>query len=150
MRLELLCEMTLTYRKESAYNAPFIILRPYGGEEGSAYGEGDGVITGERLSGTSRWVNHPHRRSDKTMLPNTNGIITTHDGAFVLFSLEGRTIFPTPKGNQLLTVTFEAEDPRYTWLNETFCVMEGVIDLETGQFNTRVYRCINELAEAAQ
>jgi hypothetical protein len=92
-------------------------------------------------------MNHPHRRSDKTMLPDLHGIITTHDGAFVLFSLEGRTIFPDPKGNQLLTTTFEAEDERYRWLNTSFCVLEGVIDLETGQFKTQVYICINEMAE---
>src|SRR5262249_47277186 len=81
MRLEPLCEMHLSYRKEDAYGAEFIELHPYGGEEGSAYGEGDATLTGERLSGTARWANHPHILGDGMVQPNVHGIITTHDGA---------------------------------------------------------------------
>ena len=147
MRLELLCEMNLAYELKDG-KPDVVFVRPYGGEEGSAFGAGTGTVTGDKLSGTVRWFNHPHRRSDKTMLPNVHGIITTPDGASVLFTLEGRTIFPTPIGNQLLTTTFEAEDERYRWLSSAFCVLEGVIDMSTGEFKTRVYVCINELAEA--
>ncbi len=41
------------------------------------------------------------------------------------------------------TATFEAEDERYQWLNNTFCVVEGVIANLSMQ--ARVYDCINEL-----
>lgn len=147
MRLELLCEMQLVYDKIDG-KQDFVLIRPYySSEEGSGFGAGTGKVTGEKLSGTVRWVNHPHRRSDGTMLPNLHGVITTHDGASILVTMEGRTIFPTPTGNQLLTATFEAEADAYRWLNSIYCVLEGVIDLSTGEFNTRVYRCINELAE---
>ncbi len=48
-----------------------------------------------------------------------------------LFTLQGRTIWVEDKGRQLLSVIFEAEDSRYKWLNNTFCVLEGVINPST-------------------
>jgi hypothetical protein len=140
MRLEHLCDMDLGYTTE------FFLVQPYGGEEGSAYGEGDGSVTGDTLSGSARWSNHPHRRSDGSMLPNARGVIETPDGARVIFDLEGRTIWSEDgnTGGQNLTVTFEAEDERYKWLNNVLCVGEGVIDTEKMRAYIGVYRCINE------
>lgn len=47
MQLEYICEMELVYREGPLYNGKFLLVRPYGGEEGSGYGEGDGHVTGE-------------------------------------------------------------------------------------------------------
>jgi hypothetical protein len=80
MRLEHLCDMDLGYTTE------FFLVQPYGGEEGTAYGEGNGTVTGEELSGHARWSNHPHRRSDGSMLPKTRGVIETPDGAQVILT----------------------------------------------------------------
>lgn len=151
MRLEPLCEMELVYRQEAFYaksaimDGKFVLIQPYGGEEGSGYGEGDGTVTGERLSGRLRWVNHPRRRSDGAMLPDTHGLIVTDDDAAVLFSLQGCTFFENERGKQLLTVTFESEDARYSWLNSSWCVLEGVIDAATASMRARVYACVHEL-----
>ncbi len=82
MRIELICETELAYR-DSTYGQKFLLARPYGSEEGSGYGEGDGTIWNERIHGTTRWVNHPHRRSDGSILPDAHGVIRTEDGAFV-------------------------------------------------------------------
>ena len=142
MRLELLCDMEFVYREEKIYSAGFVMVRPYGGEEGSAYGEGDGSVTGPRLKGKMRWVNHPHRRNDGVMLPNVHGVIVTDDGAKIIFSLEGRTVFKGENGFQLLNVIFEAEDERYRWLNNTLCVLEGIINQK---MDAKVYECIHEL-----
>jgi hypothetical protein len=87
MQLEFICDMDLAYREEPLTGGKFLLVRPYGGEEGTAYGEGDGTITGPRLQGTLRWVNHPHRRSDGIMLPDAHGIIVTQDHA-VMFTLQ--------------------------------------------------------------
>ena len=140
MRLEHLCDMDLGYTTE------FFLVQPYGGEEGSAYGEGDGTVTGDSLRGTARWSNHPHRRSDGSMLPNTRGVIETPDGARVIFDLEGRTIWSKDgnTGGQNLAVTFEAEDERYRWLNNVLCVGEGVVDAEKMRAYIGVYKCVNE------
>lgn len=140
MRLEHLCDMDLGYTTE------FFLVRPYGGEEGSAYGEGDGTVTGDTLSGAVRWSNHPHRRSDGSMLPSARGVIETPDGAHVVFDLKGRTIFSEDgaTGGQNLAVTFEAEDESYRWLNDVLCVGEGVIDAEKLRAYIGVYTCVNE------
>ena len=146
MRVEHLCDMELAYREESLYQGKLVLARPYGSQEASAYGEGDGLVKGDRLKGRARWVNHPHGRSDGVWLPNVHGVIQTEDGASVLFSLHGRTRFVDGgKGRQLLTVIFETGDERYSWLNETICVFEGVIDDAAQVFNARVFQCINEM-----
>jgi hypothetical protein len=145
MRLEHVCDIEVAYREESAYGGKFLLIRPYGSEEGTGYGEGDATFTGPKLRGTARWVNHPHRRSDGAMLPDTHGVILTADGAQIMFSFRGRTFFEGEIGKQLLTVTFEAEDERYRWLNTSFCVLEGVIDGERLSMRARIYACVNDL-----
>ena len=61
-----------------------------------------------------------------------HGVIRTDDGAFVLFTFQGRTL-PTQddKRRQLLTVCFEAEDERYRWLNKVQAVGKGIFDGRT-------------------
>lgn len=145
MRLEYLCDMELRYQDLPFGTKKIVMVRPYGGEEGTAYGEGDGTVTGERLRGQVRWVNHPHRRSDGVMLPDAHGLIATGDGAMVMFTLQGRTVFRGEAGGQLLTVTFEAEDERYRWLCDGLCVLEGTISAERLSMQARIYQCVHEL-----
>jgi len=137
--------MELAYREEPLTGDKFLLVRPYGGEEGTAYGEGDGTVTGPRIQGTLRWVNHPHRRSDGIMLPDAHGIIVTHDNAVIMFTLQGRTVFEEGLGKQLLSVIFEAEVESYRWLNTTLCVLEGLIDNERLRMRARVYACRSDL-----
>lgn len=140
MILEHLCDMDLGYKDQ------FQLVKPYGGEEGSGYGEGDGLATGEKLAGTVRWVNHPHRRSDGRMLPDAGGIVIAPSGAKVTFRMQGRTTFRTnDKGGQLLWILFESDDEAYRWLNDALCVIEGVIDAKTMRMKFKVYSCVNEL-----
>lgn len=147
MRLEHLCDLELVYQQTELLDDKFVLVRPYGGQEGKGYGEGDGTVTGERLTGTLRWINHPHRRSDGTMLPDVHGVICTGDGALVMFSLTGRTVWTEAgPGRQVLTTLFESEDERYAWLNSTYCVLEGAIDPERLTMRARVYLCLNEIA----
>ena len=68
MQLEYICDMELSYREEALYAKKFLLVRPFGTEEGTGYGEGDGTVMGPQLRGSLRWVNHPHRRSDGTMI----------------------------------------------------------------------------------
>jgi hypothetical protein len=148
MRLEHVCDLEMAYREEALYGDIFVMVRPYGGEEGAVYGEGDATFTGPRLQGSGRWVNHPHRRSDGIMIPDTHGLIVTTDGAKVLFSFGGRTVFEGEVGKQTLHVTLEAEDERYRWLNNSVFVLEGLIDSQTGRMKAHIYECLNELGSA--
>ncbi len=145
MRLEDLGELTLRYVTDAHYDGKLVLVRPYGGEEGTGYGRGDGEIRGPRLSGSLSWSNVPHRRSDGAMLPNAAGVIVTDDGAAVIFTLAGRTTFDAGRGIQLLFTAFEAEDARYAWLNDAVCVAEGVIDAEALTMRARVFRCLHDL-----
>ena len=145
MQLEFICDMELSYREEPLTGSKFVLVRPYGGEEGAGYGEGDGKVTGPRIQGTLRWINHPHRRSDAAMLPDVHGMILTQDKAVVLFTFQGRTVFEQERGKQLLSVLFEAEAEPYRWLNSAFCVLEGLIDAEKFQMRAKVYACRSDL-----
>jgi hypothetical protein len=146
MRLEHVCDLELSYRREPLYAGLLKLVAPYGTDEGSLYGEGDVVLRGGRLSGTGRWANHARRRSDGVNLPDVHGVLRTDDGAFVLFGIQGRTL-PAADGTrrQLLTVWFEAEDARYRWLNTAVCPLEGVLEPASGTMRGRVYSCVHEL-----
>lgn len=64
MRLDPLAELKLAYDEGG-----FTLVQPFGTEEGSGWGGGDGTIDCERLRGRVKWLNVPHRRSDVVMLP---------------------------------------------------------------------------------
>ncbi len=124
MRLEHLCALDLKY------DGDFHYVSPYQGESGIGWGIGGGSATGERLQGTVKWSNQPSGRGDGVMLPSARGVITTIDGAEVMFDLTGRTVFvdqPSGEtvGRQLLMTLFETENDSYKWLNNTVCVTEG-------------------------
>lgn len=145
MRLEQICEMELAYDEIPGIGGKFALVRPYGGEGGKGYGTGGGTVRGEHISGTAHWVNHPARRSDGAMLPDAHGVIRTDEGATVLFQLQGRTFFEGGTGKQLLSVLFETEHEDLRWLNDSYCVLEGVIDAERFTMLARVYRLVHEL-----
>jgi hypothetical protein len=146
MRIEPLCDLELSYRDLPNLDSFIVLVRPYETEEGTGYGEGDGIVSGSRLNGTVRWVNHPHRRSDSVMLPDAHGVILTDDQATLLFSLHGYTSFVCAQGHQMLYMHFETEAGRYKWLNTALCVVEGLIEVPGGRMRARVYVCIYEFA----
>jgi hypothetical protein len=81
------------------------------------------------------------------MLPDVHGLIVTDDDARVLFELRGRAVFNEEgtRGGQNLVGSFEAEDERYAWLNDSVCIAEGTILTDPYRIETHVYAGINEL-----
>lgn len=146
MRLEPLAELKLAYDEGG-----FTLVQPFGTEEGSGWGGGDGTIEGDRLRGRVQWLNVPHRRSDVVMLPHAHGRIQTDDDATILFFMEGRTpLTGDESGKQLLRLTFQTDAPGYAWLNTAFTVAEGIIvadppDSDHYVMRARVYHCLHEL-----
>ena len=141
MQFEHLCD------GEYRYDAPPIVITPYGGREAVAFGGGDGWLTGERLSGTTRWSNFPRRREDGTFLPNVTGVIETDDGATVLYETTGVSLAPPEGSTHRLvtsTVRFHADAEPYRWLNAVVAVEEGVVDAATGVLRTRIWVCAPE------
>ena len=144
MRLEHLCDLELAYRDLPGFDTSVVFVQPYDSDEGTGYGEGEGTVSGPRLNGTVRWVNHPHRRSDQTYLPDAHGIIRTDEGATLLFTLQGRTTVVGEQARPLLYMLFETEVEPHRWLNTALCVVEGTI--REGRMRGHVYVCIHELA----
>jgi hypothetical protein len=143
MHLQPMCSMEMTYTGD------FHLTRPYGGESGSGWGIGTGTVAGARLQGSFTWSNHPQRRGDGTMLPSVRGVISTVDGAEVFFDMSGRTVFVeragAQVGRQLLLALFESADERYRELNDTVCVVEGVIDVARLLMHLDVHECVSDL-----
>jgi len=143
MRLEPLCTFDWMYDEDVRVPFPTVISA-FGGDEGGAYGEGRGTVSG-RISGTVFWSNYPRRRSDGRMLPNVRGVITTHDGATLLLEFRGRTIFDEGDvpGRQNLVGWFESDNERYRWLNDVVCIADGRI--EDDGMHIRVYEGVHDL-----
>lgn len=143
MKLAHLCDMEL------GYQGGFTLIQPYASEEGTGFGVGEGVVSGDQLAGHIRWVNHPQRRGDGTMLADAHGVITTGEGVPILFTLRGRVAGgqngQIRQRQHLLSAFFEAEDERYQWLNTALCIAEGQLNPETFRLQLRVYTCISDL-----
>jgi hypothetical protein len=102
-----------------------------------------GTATGQ-IEGTVVWSNYPRRRTDGRMLPNARGLITTRDGASILFELRGRTIFADGgPGRQNLVGWFESDHEGYRWLNDVVCIAEGTISAEGMEIH--IYAGIHEM-----
>ena len=144
MRLEPLSVFRWSYDADVRVAAPgYAIVSAYGSEEGIGYGEGRGTASG-RLEGYVVWSNYPRRRSDGRMLPDARGLITTTDGATILFELRGRTVFEGDEpGRQSLVGWLESDDESYRWLNDVVCVAEGLIG--AGGMELHLYAGIHEL-----
>jgi hypothetical protein len=144
MHLEPVCDLEATYAP-STFGVTFVLVRPYGGDGGMAYGELNGTVSGEKLRGALHLANHPDRRGDGVMLPDAHGVIKTDDGKWILIAFQGRTVFKDGLGSQLLTVQFHTEDEPYKWLNDTMCVLEGLISPKTDTMRAKIYSCVSNL-----
>ena len=115
------------------------------GAGGQIYGTMEGTVAGEALRGTLRLTNLALRRPDNVNLPTLRGVLDTHDGAAVYVELDGiATLRPSDQARVFVTsMTFRTGDARYTWLNTTFAVLEGVLDSVSvgGRARGRAYRC---------
>jgi hypothetical protein len=123
--------------------------RPYGGEEGLGFGQGDGKVSGE-LVGTVSWANYPRRREDGVWTPNLRGMIATAEGDEILVSVHGQSVEENAVGSRraiLARVELTTEAERWRWLNTCFLVGEGEIDEEREGWWLDVFVCVNEVAQ---
>ena len=80
------------------------------------------------------------------MLPNLRGVITTQDGASILFEFRGRTIFEGDEpGRQNLVGWFEYDHESYRWLNDLVCIAEGKISAAGPDMVINVFAGIHEM-----
>jgi len=127
-------ELELLFALELHYQGP-IELAPIGDKVGQLVGGGDGTLAGPRVRGTVRWSNYETTGLDQVCALQVPGVIQTHDGAEIRF--EGREFaMPLSEGSQQWRVAgalrFKTDDLRYAWLNDTFALVSGTFDYETG------------------
>ena len=123
MRLEHIFDLDLRYEGE------YVVVRPYGGLDGTGYAAGGGRATGPRVEGSVRFSNNPRVRGDGILLADLAGAIATDDGARIVFSLTGlgRKNDNGRSFDVALAMTLESDDERYGWANEALCVASATV-----------------------
>jgi hypothetical protein len=107
-------------------------IAPGESPELAVYSVAEGRCEG-RIVGRLLGANHPRRRSDRTFLPNFQGVIETDDGAAVLFDYRGFGRAHPPGRRQIMvTATHLSGDPRYRWLNDSVGVGAGEVRAREG------------------
>lgn len=105
----------------------------------------EGSLTGERLRGTLGLTNLAARRTDNVNLPTLRGVLDTPDAARVWVELDGLATLRAEDQARVFVTTFRFRtgDERYTWLNTTFGVLEGVLDTVGvgGRVHGRLFGC---------
>jgi hypothetical protein len=121
MRLEQL------YRMVFHYPQGWSVALTSGGAEGHHLFLAEGRCEG-RISGRMQGANHPHRRGDGTYCPDFHGVISTDDGATVLFHCGGYGRAYPDRARQIVCwLTHVSDDPEYRWLNDVVCVGTGEV-----------------------
>jgi hypothetical protein len=95
--------------------------------EGRSFLLAEGRSTG-RLSARYRAANFPRKRSDGALEPEFRGVLETDDGATILFEWNGLATL-ADSGMRLLlgSLVHTTDDPRYRWLNDRVCAVEGEV-----------------------
>lgn len=136
MRLVPLCEVELRYTTLEALDY---------GAGGQIYGTMEGTVSGENLRGNLHLTNLAQRRADNVNMPALRGLLNTDDGATIYVELNGiATLRSSDNARVFVTsFTFRTGDTRYGWLNNTFAVLEGVLEsVSVGAVaRARAYQC---------
>jgi hypothetical protein len=122
MRLEPL--YTVTFTTPEAWS---VEVASDAGIEGRSFLLAEGRSDG-RLSARYRAANFPRKRSDGALVPQFRGVLETDDGAVILFEWQGLAVLGDSGMRQLLgSLVHTTDDPRYRWLNDRVCAVEGEV-----------------------
>jgi hypothetical protein len=122
MRLESL--YTVTFATPEAWS---VEVASDAGIEGRSFLLAEGRSTG-RLSARYRAANFPRKRTDAALVPEFRGVLETDDGATILFEWQGLAVLGDSGVRQLLgSLVHTTDDPRYRWLNDRVCAVEGEV-----------------------
>ena len=137
MRLEPL--YTVTFTTPEAWSAEV----PAGESRGFLLAEGRS--TG-RLSARYRAANFPRKRPDGALVPEFRGALETDDGAAILFEWNGLAS-PSESGRRRLlgSLVHTTGDPRYRWLNDRVCAIEGEVRPRSGGPGSEVVFEVSEM-----
>ena len=136
-------------RLEPLYTVAFTTPEAWSAEvaagEGRSFLLAEGRSTG-RLSARYRAANFPRERTDGTLVPEFRGVLETDDGATVLFEWQGLAVLGDSGMRQLLgSLVHTTDDPRYRWLNDRVCAVEGEVRPRTDGFGFDVALEVSEM-----
>lgn len=140
-------ELRHLYDTDEEYVGNPVFFRPYGDVEGTGFGEGEGTVTGARVTGSLRWANHPRLREDDVWCPNLTGQITTDDGADILYRMRGYSVARDEEEGRDITAScrFITGDATHAWLNTVIGAVEGRIAADARRIHMSVYECVHAL-----
>jgi hypothetical protein len=122
MRLEPL--YTVTFTTPEAWS---VEITAEAGIEGRGFLLAEGRSTG-RISARYRATNFPRKRLDAALVPEFRGVLETDDGGAILFEWQGLAVLTDSGMRQLLgSLVHTTDDPRYRWLNDRLCAVEGEV-----------------------
>ena len=122
MRLDAL--YTVTFTTPEAWS---VEVTSDAGIEGRGFLLAEGRSTG-RLSARYRAANFPRKRADGALVPEFRGVLETDDGAVILFEWQGLAVLSASGMRQLLgSLVHTTDDPRFRWLNDRVCAVEGEV-----------------------
>jgi len=113
--------------------------------------EGRGFLLAEgrsagRLSARFRAANFPRKRSDGALVPEFRGVLETDDGAVILFEWQGLAVLSDSGMRRLLgSLVHTTDAPRYRWLNDRVCAVEGEVRPRTDGSGFEVEVAVSEM-----
>jgi len=115
------------------------------GIEGRSFLLAEGRSTG-RLSARYRAANFPRKRLDGALVPEFRGVLETDDGGAVLFEWQGLAVLTDSGMRRLLgSLVHTTDDPRYLWLNDLVCAVEGEVRPRAGGSGFEVVFEVSEM-----
>jgi Protein of unknown function (DUF3237) len=140
MRLDPL--YTVTFTTPEAWSVEVAVDT---GTEGRSFLLAEGRSTG-RLSARYRAANFPRKRADGALIPEFRGVLETDDGAAILFAWQGLAVLTDSGMRRLLgSLVHTTDDPRYLWLNDRVCAVEGEVRLRTAGSGFEVVYEVSEM-----
>ncbi len=140
MRLEPL--YTVTFTTPEAWS---VGVAADAGIEGRSFLLAEGRSTG-RLAARYRAANFPRKRSDGAVVPEFRGVLETDDGAAILFEWQGLAVLSDSGIRRLLgSLLHTTDDPRYRWLNDRVCAVEGEVRPRTDETGFDVVLEVSEM-----
>jgi hypothetical protein len=115
---------TVTFTTPEAWS---VEADAHAGIEGRSFLLAEGRSTG-RLSARYRAANFPRKRADGALVPEFRGVLEADDGAAILFEWQGLAVLTDAGMRRLLgSLMHTTDDPRYRWLNDRVCAVEGEV-----------------------
>ena len=121
-------------RLDPLYTVTFTTPEAWSVEVASDAGiEGRGFLLAEgrsagHISARYRAANFPRKRADAALVPEFRGVLETDDGAVILFEWQGLAVLGDSGMRRLLgSLVHTTDAPRYRWLNDRVCAVEGEV-----------------------